>query len=211
MKRNALFPAFVLSSFLGVAVLIVSCACAQAAPSAREVLESEVTAILDIIRKPAYANPATRGPLRADLEREVRKGFDFDEFSSRTAGPRWQQFTAEQKRQFSNAFADLLINTYAGKISGYNGEKVAYTGERTSAKGDRAEVLTVVTLKDGKKVPVAYRLLPKDGTWKVYDVLIENISLVKNYRTQFQDILKNASPEDLIARIRAKADETAKK
>ncbi len=82
-----------------------------------------------------------------------------------------------------------------------------YTGEVSSAKGDRTEVRTVVTMKDGKKVPVAYRMLPKDGKWLVYDVLIENISLVKNYRTQFQDILNTGSPENLIARIKAKAME----
>ena len=64
-----------------------------------------------------------------------------------------------------------------------------------------------ITMKDGKKVPVAYRMLPKDGIWRVYDVLIENISLVKNYRTQFQDILNSASPDQLIERVRAKAQE----
>ena len=80
-------------------------------------------------------------------------------------------------------------------------------GELSSAAGDRLEVRTVITMKDGKKVPVAYRMLPKDGGWRVYDVLIENISLVKNYRTQFQDILNSASPDQLIERVRAKARE----
>ena len=122
-------------------------------------------------------------------------------------GPRWHTFTPEQKKAFSDAFADLLISTYVNKIDGYNGEQVLYTGEVASAKGDRVEVRSVITMKDGKKVPVAYRMLPKNGKWMVYDVLIENISLVKNYRTQFQDILNTDSPENLIARIKAKAVE----
>ena len=79
--------------------------------------------------------------------------------------------------------------------------------ERVLDTIDRTEVRTVITMKDSKKVPVAYRMLPKNGKWMVYDVLIENISLVKNYRTQFQDILNTDSPENLIARIKAKAVE----
>lgn len=116
-------------------------------------------------------------------------------------------FSPDQQRRFSDAFAELLINTYLNKIDGYNGEQVLYTGETVSPEGRRVEVQTLITMKDGKKVPVAYRMLPKRGSWFVYDVLIENLSLVKNYRTQFQDILNSASPDQLIARIRAKTQE----
>ena len=179
----------------------------QANSPARQALETSTNRILNFIRNPDYVNPATRGPIRQQIEDEVLHIFDFSEFSSRTVGPRWRNFTPEQKREFSNAFADLLINTYLNRIDGYNGEQVLYTGEVSSAKGDRTEVRTVVTMKDGKKVPVAYRMLPKDGTWFVYDVLIENISLVKNYRTQFQDILNSGSPDQLIAKVKAKAQE----
>lgn len=180
---------------------------AQANSPARQALETSTNRILNFIKNPDYVNPTTRGPIRQQIEDEVLHIFDFSEFSSRTVGPRWRNFTPEQKREFSNAFADLLINTYLNRIDGYNGEQVLYTGEVSSAKGDRTEVRTVVTMRDGKKVPVAYRMLPKDGKWLVYDVLIENISLVKNYRTQFQDILNTDSPENLIARIKAKAME----
>lgn len=194
-----------LCAFLLTLVLLP--AGAQANSPARQSLETATNRILNFIKNPDYVNPATRGPIRQQIEDEVLHIFDFSEFSSRTVGPRWRNFTAQQKREFSDAFADLLINTYLNKIDGYNGEQVLYTGEVSSAKGDRTEVRTVVTMKDGKKVPVAYRMLPKNGKWLVYDVLIENISLVKNYRTQFQDILNTNSPENLIARIKAKAME----
>lgn len=191
--------------------LTVFSAPAQAAPPssspARQALETATNRILACIKNPDYVNPATRGPLRQQIEDEVLHIFDFSEFSSRTVGPRWRSFTQQQKKQFSDAFADLLITTYVNKIDGYNGEQVVYAGEVSSAAGDRTEVRTVITMKDGKKVPVAYRMLPKDGIWRVYDVLIENISLVKNYRTQFQDILNSASPDQLIERVRAKAQE----
>ena len=180
---------------------------AQANSPARQALETATNRILDFIKNPDYVNPATRRPIRQQIEDEVLHIFDFGEFSSRTVGPRWHTFTPEQKKAFGDAFADLLISTYVNKIDGYNGEQVVYTGEVSSPKGDRTEVRTVITMKDSKKVPVAYRMLPKDGTWFVYDVLIENISLVKNYRTQFQDILNSGSPDQLIARVKAKAQE----
>lgn len=182
---------------------------AQSPAQARQTLETAVNRILDAIRNPDYVNPNTRAPLRRQIEDEVYHIFDFGEFSSRTVGPRWRSFSAEQKKAFSNAFADLLLNTYLNKITGYNGETVAYTGETVSPDGDKVEVRTVITMKDGKKTPVNYRMLYKGGSWRVYDVIIENISLVKNYRTQFQDILNSASPQELTARVSAKAREVA--
>lgn len=201
-RRIAL--ALCLAFFLGLAALPVLAADPSAA---RQALETATHRILACIKNPDYVNPATRGPLRQQIEDEVLHIFDFKEFSSRTVGARWRSFNADQQKRFSDAFADLLISTYVNKIDGYNGEQVAYTGEVSSPAGDRTEVRSVITMKDGKKVPVAYRMLPKEGGWRVYDVLIENISLVKNYRTQFQDILNSGSPDQLIARVRAKAQE----
>lgn len=190
-------------------LFFATCAQAGDASQARQTLDTAVNRILTVIRNPDYVNPATRPPLRRQIEDEVYHIFDFGEFSSRTVGPRWKSFTPEQKTKFSDAFAELLLNTYLNRITGYNGETVAYTGETVSPDGNRVEVKTVINMRDGKKIPVAYRMLLKDGRWRVYDVIIENISLVKNYRTQFQDILNTASPEDLIARVHARAAEVA--
>ncbi|WP_303928830.1 phospholipid-binding protein MlaC, partial [Desulfovibrio piger] len=96
------------------------------------------------------------------------------------------------------------------KVDGYNGEQVAYTGEIANAARTRVEVRTEITMKDGTRVPVAYRMMAKDNSWRVYDIIVENLSLVKNYRTQFQDILTSGTPDELIARVRAKADEVRK-
>lgn len=178
----------------------------QADSPARRALHTSVDRVLEAIKNPDYVNPATRGPLRQRIEDEVLHIFDFQEFSARTVGPRWKTFSPDQQRAFADAFADLLLNTYLSKIDGYNGEQVAYTGEVSDARGN-TEVRTLVTMKDGKKVPVAYRMLNKNGNWRVYDVLIENISLVRNYRTQFQDILQSGSPDALIARVRQKVAE----
>lgn len=202
MRRNA-FISLVLGAML---VLSASTGWATPAPTqARQALETSIDHILALLKEPEYANPATRGPLRTRIENEVRHVFDFNEFSARTVGAPWRNFSAQQKKAFSDAFAGLLLTTYLDKINGYNGERIAYTGEVSSPAGDRVEVRTVLTLKDGKSVPVAYRMLPKNSTWYVYDVLIEGISLVKNYRTQFQDILTKGTPEQLIERVRDKS------
>jgi phospholipid transport system substrate-binding protein len=168
---------------------------------ARRALEERVSRIFAILQQPGFADKASRPEYRMKIEAEVAGIFDFAEFSSRTVGPRWASFTPEQRRDFTVAFASLLKATYLDRVDGYNGEKVAYLGEQVSAKGDRVEVRTTLTMKDNKVVPLNYRMLPKDGNWVVYDVIIENISLVMNYRTQFQELLLKGSPEALIARI----------
>lgn len=199
--------------WLPILALFLFAAQAQAGGStpaeARQTLQTTVNSILSIIREPGYANPATRPPLRKQIENEVFRVFDFGEFSSRTVGPRWKKFNPAQKKNFEDAFAQLLLNTYLNRVNGYNGETVNYTGETVSPDGDKVEVKTIITMQDGKKTPVSYRMLFKNGKWCVYDVIIENISLVKNYRTQFQDILNTASPEELTARVKAKAAEVA--
>ena len=163
---------------------------AQAASPAHQTLERVINNVLNLIKDPAYANPATRAGQRAKIEKEARTIFDFGEFSLRTVGARWKTFTPAQQQAFSEAFANLLIPTYVNKIDGC-----------------KVEIRTEVALKDGRKIPVAYRMLQKNGKWWVYDVLVENLSLVKNYRTQFQDILTSGTPDELIKRINEKAQE----
>lgn len=194
---------------LVLALMAPALAEASQPEAARQALQTSIDRVLSLIRNPDYINPATRGPLRRQIEDEVYHIFDFGEFSSRTVGPRWKSFSETEKKNFSDAFAELLLNTYLNKVTGYNGETVQYTGITSSPDGKRVEVNTFITMKDGKKMPVNYRMLLKDGSWRVYDVIIENISLVKNYRTQFQDILNTASPEELIAKVRAKAQQVA--
>lgn len=180
---------------------------AQAASPAHQTLERVINNVLNLIKAPAYATPATRAGQRAKIEKEARTIFDFGEFSLRTVGARWKTFTPAQQQGFSEAFANLLIPTYVNKIDGYNGEQVLYLGEVSSSDGSKVEIRTEVALKDGRKIPVAYRMLQKNGKWWVYDVLVENLSLVKNYRTQFQDILTSGTPDELIRRINEKAQE----
>jgi phospholipid transport system substrate-binding protein len=188
----------------------VSASAAQddAGAQARRVLETRVNNIFAILQHPGFANKASRPEYRMHIEEEVASFFDFAEFSSRTVGPRWQSFTPVQRRDFIEAFKSLLKATYLDRIDEYSGEKVTYLGEQVSSRGDRVEVRTTLSMKGNRVMPVNYRMLLKDGAWVVYDVIIENISLVMNYRTQFQELLIRNSPEALIARILDQARKT---
>lgn len=208
MNVRLIFPVPFFAALV-LSLVMAASASAQPGQQAKQALEIAVNRIMADIKNPDYLNPATRGPLRTRIEEEVYHIFDFGEFSSRTVGPRWRSFSDTDKKRFSDAFANLLFNNYLNKITGYNGEEVSYTGETVSKDGKRVEVNTLLSMKDGKKIPVNYRMLLKDGNWRVYDVIIENISLVRNYRTQFQDILNTASPAQLIERVDQKAREVA--
>ena len=179
---------------------------ARAANGPKASLETVVTQVLDVLKEPGYANPATRPPLRQKIEGLVETIFDFGEFSARTVGGGWAGFSDDQQRRFNEAFARLLLATYLDKINGYNGERIEYNKETVSQKGNRAEVATTVTLSDGKPVPVTYRMMAKNGRWVVYDVIIENVSLIKNYRSQFKEILVKGTPDELIARVLERAE-----
>ena len=180
----------------------------DAGAQARKALEARVNSIFSILQNPGFVAKTSRPEYRMRIEQEVAGIFDFTEFTSRTVGPRWAAFTPEQRQKFTEAFESLLKATYLDRVDGYNGEKVDYLGEQVSPKGDRVEVRTTLGMQGNKVVSVNYRMLPKDGNWVVYDVIIENISLVMNYRTQFQELLLKGSPEALITRILEQARKT---
>lgn len=174
--------------------------------TATDTIRQTVNEVLDIIKKPEMSDPAKKDALLQQVEDRIKTIFDFTEFSVRTVGPKWREFTPDQKSKFEEAFAALLRATYIEKLDGYNGEQVDFTGEISSTKGDKAEVQSSIQMKD-KPIPVAYRLLIKNGEWKVYDVRIENVSLIENYRGQFKDILLRGSADDLIKKVEEKARE----
>ncbi|MFV0421216.1 ABC transporter substrate-binding protein [Oleidesulfovibrio sp.] len=189
----------------GLVVCMHGGAFADAGTEAKEALESSLNGIISKLGSDEFKNDETREAVRAEIEKLIRRSFDFEEFSMRTVGPRWRTFTDEQRKKFAEAFEALLRSSYTDKLESYNGENVEYAGERASKDGSRVEVATNIIQGD-KKIPVAYRMLHK-GEWVVYDVLVEGISLVKNYRTQFQELLRSETPDELIHRIHLKAEE----
>ena len=178
--------------------------------TARQTAEAGADRILALLNDPAFKDPATKPAIRQKVEAEVLQLFDFDEFSTRTVGPSWRKFTPEQKEGFKTAFTDLLRNTYIDTLDEYDGQKIRFTGEVVANNGKRVEVqMEFLTSKQAH--PVAFRMLEKNGRWVVYDVLIEGISMIKNYRDQFRDILSKGDPQTLIERVQAKALEQKEK
>ena len=196
--------------FLAIILCLAVVLPAQAAPlTARQTAEEGAGRILALLNDPAFKNPETKMAIRQKVEEEILSLFDFEEFSTRTVGVSWRKFTPEQKEAFKSAFTDLLRNTYIDTLDEYNGEKVEFTGETSSNNGKRVEIQ--MNFLAQQVHPVAFRMLEKNNRWVVYDVLIEGISMIKNYRDQFRDILAKGDPQTLIDRVKAKAEEQKNK
>ncbi len=131
--------------------------------------------------------------------------FDFNEISRRALARHWQGLSEKQREEFVGLFADLLERSYISKIELYGGEKIVYNNEKVD--GDSATVGTRIITKNGTDVPVDYRMHKKGERWLVYDVNIEGVSLVSNYRTQFNKIIQTASYNELVQKLKNKQDE----
>ena len=167
-----------------------------AAGPATDTLKSAVDEVISILRQ---TKPGQPGRIEK-LSGAVHKIFDPEELARRTLGANWQQFSPDEQHRFTAAFVTLLENTYLRRIEAYTDEKVLFLGESQLAD-NRAEVSTKIVTAS-KEVPIVYRLIEKPG-WKVYDVVIEGVSLVQNYRQQFTQILSKDSPAKLIERVSA--------
>ena len=144
----------------------------------------------------------------ADRRTAVRKlaneAFDIQETARRALGPHWQQRTPAEREEFVGLFADLLERTYIAKIDLYGGERLKFTDEKID--GDIATVRGKVTTKQGQDIPVDARMHKKGDRWLIYDVTIEGISLVSNYRAQFDRIIRTSSYPELVKRLRNRGE-----
>ncbi|MEI8356037.1 MAG: ABC transporter substrate-binding protein [Deltaproteobacteria bacterium] len=144
---------------------------------------------------------------RAALKQAIGRIFDYTEMARRSMGAHWKELTLVQQKEFTDLFASLLENTYGGKIESYNNEKVLYGKE--SVEGTHAELESRVITARGNDYTLGYRLLRKEGRWMVYDVYIEGVSLISNYRTQFNKIFNERGYSELVKKLRAKSAEQA--
>lgn len=143
---------------------------------------------------------------RQKLEAVVASRFSYEEMSRRALGAQWTKLSDPERQEFVELFRNLLLNSYADRVESYSGEPIHYVGERVEK--DYGEVRTKVMLGQAE-VPLDYRLINRAGDWRVYDVVIDGISLVSNYRGQFGKILKNGSYQDLVEQLRKKSDKLA--
>lgn len=165
-------------------------------------MKATIDEVLRIVREKDLKQPERAEERRHLLEEVVSARFDYTEMSRRALGAPWNQLTDEQKQEFVDLFRKLLTNSYADKIETYSGEGVQFLNERTEK--EYAEVRTKV-LSGKTEIPLDYRLINKADDWRVYDVVVDGVSLVNNYRGQFTKILRASSYMDLVDQLRKKS------
>ncbi|PYM58395.1 MAG: organic solvent tolerance ABC transporter substrate-binding protein [Candidatus Rokuibacteriota bacterium] len=164
-------------------------------------LRGSVDRVIQILEDPQLKAEARATDRRAAIRKEAESIFDFTETAKRALGQHWKTLNTSQQQEFVSLFEDLLERAYVLKIEKYSGEKVTYLGD--TVDGDLATVKTKFTTKQGTEIPVDYRLLRRGDRWLVYDVFVEGVSLVANYRTQFDRIMRTGSYDELVRRMKA--------
>lgn len=188
----------------GLLLLAVPC---QAAVKPTEAVKGTIDEVIRLLQDKDLKKEDRKDERRQKLEKVIAERFDYDEMAKRSLGAQWGKLNDEQRKEFVELFKAMLSRTYAGKIESYQGEPIDYVGERLRDDG-YAEVKTKVV--QGKAViPLDYRLMNKNSDWRVYDVIIDGISLVNNYRGQFTKIIRDESYDGLVKRLQQKSDKIA--
>jgi phospholipid transport system substrate-binding protein len=165
-------------------------------------VEASVNRVLAVLRDSKLKSPAAKEIKKEKLRVIYKDMFDEIEFSKRTLTRNWNKFSPAERVEFVKLFEQILEKSYIDKILDYSNEKVDFYKE-SMLSDNQAEIQTKI-ITSSKEIPIFYRMILKDSKWKVYDVVVENVSLVQNYRTQFNDILGKNTPEQLLEILRKK-------
>src|SRR5262245_61614773 len=189
---------------LFAAVILPICLAASPAGAGlpTDQLRGNVDRVLKIVGDPGLKGADRAKERRTAVRRVADDFFAFEETAKRSLGRHWQSRTPAEQREFVLVFSELLERSYLTKIELYGGEKIQYVGE--SIDGDQAVVKTKIFSKQESEIPVDYRMLKRADKWLVYDVVIEGVSLISNYRTQFNKIIQTTSYQELVKKIKAK-------
>lgn len=192
---------------MGVLVFLLVGALAPGAQAGEptDQLKAAVDQALKVLEDPTLKKPESAKERRAQLRKAAEAIFDYRETARRALARHWEGRSREEQDEFVGLFADLLERSYLGRIEQYGGEKISYVGE--TVEGDLATVKTKILTKTNQEVPVDYRLLKSGGRWLVYDVIIEGVSLVSNYRSQFNRVIQTSSYGELVKRMKTRQDE----
>jgi phospholipid transport system substrate-binding protein len=191
-----------LASLLGL-VLSMTVAVAGEHGSAKERVMDAVDQVMLILSDQQLQAPEQAQERRRLVKEVVNRLLDYEEMGKRTLGAKWTHLTVAEQEEFVSLFRQFLSNSYESQFEAYSDEQVQYLGERR--KGEFAEVRTVL-VSSKTKVPLDFRLLRKSGQWRVYDMVVDGISLVKNYRAQFARIIRSSSFQELLAKLKTKTE-----
>lgn len=185
-------------------IFLISPLSTDAQPKPLEALKPPIDQFIAILNDPKYkADESLKSEQHDRIWEAVNSIFDFNEISKRALARDWRKFSSSEKEEFTEIFGTFLGNTYISKIQGeYHNEKIIY-GDEQIVDNKWALVRTSIK-RETLEIPVDYKMKLIDGQWKIYDVVVEGISLVKNYRIQFSSILKKETPAQLIERLKKK-------
>jgi len=198
------------SVLITIIFLIIGSSLSAKAAEPMDDLRGPIEKVIRILKDPKYNDPLMKDQQRLEIMPVVKNIFNFNEISKRALGRNWRKFNLQQRQIFEETFADFLGYTYFKKVrDSYQGENVIFLSQ-DKISDVKALVKTKIPRKN-IEIPLDYRMVRKKGKWHVYDVIIEGVSLVKNYRTQFKKILGKESPDQLINRLRKKIGEQREK
>ena len=167
-----------------------------------ETVKGHVNKVLDVLRDPSLKGESARKVKKDKVRAISEEMFDFTELSKRTLAANWSKFSPEQQKEFIGLYTALLEDAYVNKIMAYTDEKIVF-GKEVALTEKTVEVQSAIVRNNGD-IPIDYRVIMKDGSWRVYDVVIEGVSIINNFRSQFREILLNKPPESLLATLRKK-------
>ena len=189
-------------SAIGIVILFLTQPVWVAAETPGEQVRQTVDKLLMILKDPQLKGESKKNERREKLKEVLYQRFDFTEMAKRALGSEWRRRTPEEQKEFVRLFTNLLEQAYLDKIESYNGEKVQFLKERVD--GNYAEVNTKIIDNKGQEFSITYRLHNVNGDWRVYDVVVEDISVVNNYRAQFSRVLAKSSYQELVNRMKEK-------
>ncbi|MBI4848860.1 MAG: ABC transporter substrate-binding protein [Nitrospirae bacterium] len=171
-----------------------------------EAVKSTVDAVIDTLKDRGLSAPDKKQERRSRIKALISDRFDFEEMSQRSLARHWSERSPEEKKEFVNLFSELLRSSYIGKIESYTDEKITYGKETLKGDGKYAGVDTTIVTKN-VNIPIEYRLMLKEDKWWVYDVVIEGVSFISTYRSQYNQIIVNESYSGLLKKMKSKLDE----
>jgi len=199
LRATTLAAMISIAAFAATPVALANATTPQApATSARDTVDAASKRVLEVLNSGASEDEKLRA-----LEKIGDEYFDLDTVSRLVLAKNWRRLDASQQAEFTREFRQLMLSTYGRRIDEYGNQTVQIVSERAEARGD-ATVMTKVVGGKEKDYQVSYRLRPRDGQWRFIDIVVEGVSIVSSYRSQFQELMSQGGPENLLAKIKDK-------
>jgi len=206
MKKKIFLYACLISTLL----IFFSAFSIAAVETPKQAIQTTIDSILETLRDQTLAKPSNKTKRRTAIKDLIQDRFDFEEMAKRVLATHWKDRSKKERDEFISVFSDLLMGSYIGKIESYTNEKVTYDKEILKGEGKYGMVKTQI-ITANVNIPIDYKLIKKNNKWVVYDVVIEGVSFISTYRSQYNKIITGESYASLIKQMKQKLDEENKK